>query len=123
MQEQKMVLIVEDDPASSDIVAYLLRHVGMKTVVAQTGEDALKILHQQRVDLVFVDLALPGIDGWQLLQSVRADSAGQNLPLVAITAYYDANVGQKARQAGFAACLPKPATHDMIRDLLPLIES
>lgn len=104
------ILYVEDDKASGDILARLLKHLKIEADIVQTAEGALEKISGTAYDLVVVDLALPGIDGWRLLQALRDDPQHHNLKVVALTAFHNASIAQQARQAGFLTCLPKPAT-------------
>ena len=62
------VLIVEDEPEFAALVELWVGQAGYRTVTARTGPDALRRFHDERPDLVVLDVALPGLDGWQLLE-------------------------------------------------------
>ncbi len=116
------VLIVEDEVDAQNILIPLLHQHNINTSTALTGEEALEKLRQELPTLAIVDLALPGMDGWQLLQAMRSDSLLVNVPAVAITAYYSTNVAQEAIEAGFIAFFPKPINartfvHDLVNAL------
>ena len=68
-----VVLVVDDDPAVLRVTAELFRHLGYHVLAAETGYDALAILRSgDRVDILFADLCMPGIDGDRLVEMARA---------------------------------------------------
>jgi CheY-like chemotaxis protein len=114
------VLIVEDDPASRDILVQLVAHHEYDSDAVVSAEDALDLLGQTSYTLVLIDLALPQMDGWGLLRAMRANPNWQG-SAVAVTAYYDSLVAHQAKEAGFLACFPKPVNSDVIENLLGLL--
>ena len=104
----RRVLLVEDDPDGQEVVTRLLRHAHYTVEAALTAEDALVMLDKQRYALAIVDLALPNLSGWELLQIIRARPDATPLPCVAVTAFHSPEVAIKAIAAGFRAYFPKP---------------
>ena len=102
------VLVVEDDPDGQEVVTRILRHHRITTDVASNAEDALKKLTATHYDLAIIDLALPTMNGWALLQAIKASATQSKLPCVAVTAFHSAEVAVEAIQAGFVAYFPKP---------------
>lgn len=102
------VLVVEDDPDGQEVVSRILRHHSMTVDVAPTGEDAFEFLANNNYDLAIIDLALPAIDGWKVLESIKSSPELSAIPCVAVTAFHSSDVAVKAIQAGFAAYFPKP---------------
>ena len=117
------VLIVEDDPASQDILEQLLNYHQIGADVAGTAEEALDYLATKAYALAIIDLALPGMDGWELLDALQSSPRTSTLRSVAITAYYDPGLAKQARIAGFQACFPKPATQDLVQRLRSMIDN
>ena len=77
------VLIVEDEPEFAALVELWIGQAGYRTVTARTGPDALRRFYDERPDLVILDVALPGLDGWQLLERLREFS---RVPIIMVTA-------------------------------------
>lgn len=77
------VLIVEDEPEFAALVEVWVGKAGYRTVTARTGPDALRRFYDERPDLVVLDVALPGLDGWQLLERLREFS---RVPIIMVTA-------------------------------------
>ncbi|WP_086828205.1 response regulator transcription factor [Allokutzneria sp. NRRL B-24872] len=81
-----IVLVVEDDRAVREALQLSLRRQGHEVHVADSGEQGLAFLREQRPDLVLVDLMLPGIDGFETCRRIRAEG---DLPIIVLTARSD----------------------------------
>jgi CheY-like chemotaxis protein len=105
-----LFLIVEDEPDSANMLEMILAPAGVPTQLADTAEDALVALRQNPSGyaLVIIDLALPGKDGFALLDAIKSDASLSHLPTVAITAYHTPELRSRATKAGFSAYVPKP---------------
>ena len=103
-------LIVEDEPDSAAMLNMILAPAGVPTELATNAEDALTLLHQNPTGyaMVIIDLALPGKDGFALLETLKRDATLSKLPTVAITAYHTPELRSRATKAGFSAYFPKP---------------
>ena len=102
------VLVVEDDPDGQEVVAVLLRHHRIAADMVFRAEEALELLSQNQYTLAIIDLSLPGMDGWTLLNNIQRNPQTSNLPCIAITAFHSPEIIMKAIQAGFLAYFPKP---------------
>src|SRR5262245_65526025 len=80
------VLIVDDDPALSEMLTIVLRNEGFAPVVCPTGDRALAMMREHRPELVLLDLMLPGKDGIDVCREMRAESG---VPIVMLTAKND----------------------------------
>jgi len=110
------VLLVEDDPTVAQAVSGLLQGQGHAVVHAPQGLAALAALRGEAFDLAFLDLDLPGLDGYGLARLLRAQ--GHALPLVALTARADAGSERAALEAGMDGFLRKPVTGGMLAEAL-----
>jgi len=86
MKRLKSVLVVEDEQAISDLVAFHLDHNGYEAVVSSDGARALKLLKSRAPSLLILDLMLPDIDGMEILKAVRSNSRTARLPVILLTA-------------------------------------
>ncbi|MNK21005.1 Autoinducer 2 sensor kinase/phosphatase LuxQ [compost metagenome] len=111
-QRQLRVLLVEDDPLVADVHAGLLAARGAQVVLAAHALAALAELASAAVDVVLLDLDLPGVDGWQLLQML--ESQGCTVPVVVLTARNDADLAGRVTAAGAVALLHKPTTGEAL---------
>lgn len=100
------VLIIEDDPDTRDLVGRLLTMHGYGVRTASNGWEGLLAL-EERVDLILLDMMLPGMDGLTFLRSLRGQKAGQMIPVVMMTAMDPSDVLPKVRPFGVNEVLPK----------------
>lgn len=112
------ILVVEDEYDSIQMVSKILRHHGVEVHIARNGYECLEKLELLVPDLIIMDLALPGMDGWETLAKIRTNPLTESLPVVAITAYHSVSVEEDAKEAGFNAYFPKPlSTKGIIQQL------
>lgn len=108
MMEKWRVLLVEDDPDGQELVRRILLHHKIQADVVDNAEQALTLMKVQDYAGVIIDLTLPGMSGWSLLDLIQRSDQTTDLPCVAITAYHSPDVAVAARQAGFAGYFAKP---------------
>jgi CheY-like chemotaxis protein len=112
------LLVVEDDPDGQELLSRMLNYHHIPFDVVYDGESAIELLEEQVYSGALVDLALPGVDGWTLLNVIHNNPATADLPCVAMTAYHSADLAVKAVEAGFRAYFPKPLdSSTFVRDL------
>jgi two-component system cell cycle response regulator DivK len=117
------VLVVEDTDDDLAMVSKILGFHGIQVYVARNGEQCLDMLYDVHPDLVIMDLAMPGMDGWQTLAAIRSDAHFAGLPIVAATAYYNTDMGDEAHNAGFDAYFEKPLNpRSLVQNLSELIK-
>ncbi|RDD81545.1 response regulator [Dyella tabacisoli] len=115
----RQLLLVEDDSVVAAAVTGLLQIQGHIVTHVSNGLQGLQMLDQHRFDAVFVDLDLPGLDGHQWAQLVRArEPHGERLPMIAITARSGGDEEALARSAGMDGFLRKPLTGEQLGDAL-----
>jgi len=117
-------LVIEDEADSMELVQGILEYHGIRSVGAPTAEDAFKAMEKQTPDLFIVDLALPGMDGWGFLKQLKSDDRWSHIPRVAVTAYHNPFLAEKAVEAGFHAYFAKPIdATSFVRELQDIIEA
>ncbi|MBN1564568.1 MAG: response regulator [Anaerolineae bacterium] len=118
------ILIVEDENDSHEVVQTILAYHNIQSIHAATAEDALVMLADTTPTLIIIDLALPGMDGWQLLAALNTMAHLANVPRVAITAYHHLELADQALAAGFDAYFAKPIeAASFVHDLAAVIEN
>ncbi|MBW4442624.1 MAG: response regulator [Plectolyngbya sp. WJT66-NPBG17] len=100
------ILVIDDDRDSNALAAFVLRESGASVLTASSGMEALQKLNETPVDLVVSDIGMPELDGYELLQQIRANSI--STPAIALTAYAGGSDQQRAIKAGFQVHLAKP---------------
>ena len=83
---KKKVLIVDDEPNIIVPLQFLMEQNGYEVIVAATGEEAMAALAANQPDLILLDIMLPGIDGYQVCQTIRAESRWQDIKIIFISA-------------------------------------
>ncbi|MBN2304395.1 MAG: response regulator [Anaerolineae bacterium] len=118
------VLVIEDESDTRELVQDILEYHKITTLSALTAEHALDVLKQHTPTLILVDLALPGMSGWEFLSELQRDPRLNSIPCVAFTAYHSSELVNKAIEAGFAAYFPKPLdATSFIRELQAIVEN
>jgi CheY-like chemotaxis protein len=107
------VLLVEDCPDNRRLLHHHLRAAGVEVLLASDGLIAESIARAARLDLILLDLAMPGRDGIETLRALR--SCGVNAPAIALTASIDAATAEKSLEAGFVRVLTKPVDPSTLR--------
>jgi PAS domain S-box-containing protein len=102
------ILLVEDQADTLTMFRDALESAGAQVRAMATGAEAVREMEQWRPDLVVTDLGLPGMDGYELLKTIREMAAHRNVPAVAVSAYARPDDRSRALEAGFQAHLAKP---------------
>lgn len=102
------ILIIEDDPIITNLLEYQLRRAGYRILRAPDGSQGLTMAKAKAPDLFLLDLMLPDIDGFQVIEQLRADPQTAATPLLIITARTKRSDREKAMQLGADAYFAKP---------------
>lgn len=111
------VLVVDDDAGVRQMIADALAAEHYQVQAAQDGREAIAQAKRQRPDLILLDVNMPQVDGWEVLESLRA-TAGRQTPVVVMTAGFEAQ--DRALATGAQGYLGKPFELD---DLLSIVEA
>lgn len=106
------ILIVDDEEVLQDVLTSLVRREGWTPLSARTGEEALQVLEREEVDLVLLDLMLPGMSGMEVMRQVLAQDPDQ--VVVIITAYSSIEGAIEAMRDGAFHYIPKPFKNDEV---------
>lgn len=104
----RRVVYIEDNAANLALVTKVLGHVGYEVEGAGTGEDGLDCIQRDPPDLVLLDLDLPGIDGFEVVQKIKAIPALSAIPFIAISASVMKQERKMALDAGCFSFIEKP---------------
>ena len=102
------ILVAEDSDSMRHLICSTLRGEGYKTIEAMDGEDAIKQLEENDVDLVISDLKMPKIDGMELLKYLRSHELFKSLPVVMLTTESQYSKVIEAKNAGINSWIIKP---------------
>jgi excisionase family DNA binding protein len=113
------VLIVDDDEMVRATLTELLATVQREVVAAASGEEALAILKTTEVDLVLLDLSLPGLDGVETFRHIQALRPG--VPVIIVTGYWDSALMAQALEIGPFTAIAKPVRFDQMHRIVERI--
>jgi CheY-like chemotaxis protein len=102
------VLLVEDNEDNRTIYTTILRHVGHEVIEASNGEDGIRLALERQPNVILMDVAMPGIDGWEATRRLKGDPQTARIPVIALTAHAMAEDRQRAADAGCEGYLAKP---------------
>ena len=108
MTAHPSVLVVDDDRDNLEMLAEYLTLAGCTVATASSGTEAIAVAESVRPDVVLMDLALPGMDGWEATRRVKAHPLLQQTIVIAVTAHSLADHKEKAMHAGCDSVVVKP---------------
>jgi len=82
----KCILCVEDEPEMIDLMRLILGRRGFEVKGAHGGAEGLKMIHEDKPDLILLDLMMPDMDGWEVYQQLKADEKTRDIPVIVVTA-------------------------------------
>lgn len=106
------ILIVDDEEIIRSLVRLTLVRAGYDVLEAESGEEALDLLRRRPVDLIILDVMMPGLDGFDVCRQIRRDSVAPAVPILMLSARKDARARQHSREVGANAYLTKPVNGD-----------
>jgi len=115
----RRILIVDDSRSNADALCELLQFEGAEVTVESVATKAIERAGRERYDLIISDIAMPDIDGYAMLRSIRSAGANRNTPAIAYSGYSGASEIDRAHAAGFDRHLTKPID---VENLLAAIE-
>jgi CheY-like chemotaxis protein len=112
------VLIVDDNADAANSLGRLLTLLDYQTLVVHDGPSAIREVEHFAPGVVLLDLGMPGMDGLQTAEQIRALPAARNVSLIAVTGWGQERDRQRTEAAGFIAHLTKPVNTDQLEALL-----
>lgn len=117
-REPIRALVVDDNHLNRLYLRFMLERLDAQVLLASDGEDALRLMSSAltpRIDIIFMDLMMPGLDGFETTQVLRQTPTGASLPIIAVTAHVDDDLRVQTQAAGFDEILLKPAELPTLR--------
>lgn len=106
------ILVVDDNPTNIQVLFDLLSEIGYRVAIAKSGEAALQRLQSFHPDIILLDVMMPGIDGFETCQRLKADSATNDIPVIFMTALSDTVDKVKGLSLGAVDYITKPIQHE-----------
>lgn len=115
---QRRVLVVDDNKDAGNSMGMLLKYLGSDVQVVHDGARALATMESYRPDVVLLDIGMPGMDGFEVARQVRQRPEFNNVMLIALTGWGQAEDRNRTQAAGFDYHLVKPADITALQSLL-----
>lgn len=116
------ILVVDDDPHVGDFIRKTLEREGYSVFQASDGQEALKIIEREPVlDLVIADIIMPGMDGYELLKTIRQEYETRVLPFVFLTAKGSTEEVIEGWDSGANYYITKPCSSEVLRSSVHLV--
>lgn len=112
-----LALIVDDEPSSLQLLTRMAEQAGYQVSMATDGESGLSVARRERPDLILLDIGMPKVDGWEVLDALEKESALRSIPTVVVTVDDDR---RRALAAGASDHLVKPVNREELIDILKL---
>ena len=116
MATQARVLVVEDNETNMMIFRDILTAAGHTVLEATRASDVFRLTVEEHPDLILMDIQLPGMDGFEIVERLKKDPALRSIPIVALTAHAMAAHRQKAMEAGCSGYITKPIRSKEFRE-------
>lgn len=114
------ILLVDDEKMNLKILETILRRDGYQFFEAESGEETLKILERENIDLILLDLMMPGMDGYQTLERIKQNLSTSFIPVIIASALKESVDIEKGLELGANDYFTKPLSDDDRRFQLPL---
>jgi CheY-like chemotaxis protein len=117
------ILVADDDVDTVTSFALLLRQIGHQVETATNAKAVLETVRQTLPQLIFLDIGLPDMDGWQLALLLKRELRDHAFALVAVTGHADSDSHIRSRKAGFDAHVAKPVDMALLDSILKQMQS
>ncbi len=116
--EQKTILVIEDNEMNMKLMRAVMRVGNYRMVEAMDAETGLRLVKEARPDMILMDIQLPGMDGLNATQIIKADPNLKNIPIFALTGFAMESDKEKASDVGFEGYIVKPFNVKVLLDTI-----
>ena len=121
MNVEATVLVIEDQEFTERVIRAALRDRPFEVMAAADGDEGLRMLRENRPDLLLLDLALPGKDGWEILEEMSADPELSSIPVIIVSAQGRSAVEARSEDYDIAALINKPFRVPELRQAVDMV--
>ena len=114
ISQENTILVVDDTPTNLQVLFDLLSEQGYRVAIAKNGETALQRLQSSQPNLILLDVMMPGIDGFETCQRLKANPATRDIPVIFMTALSDSVDKVKGLSVGAVDYITKPIQHEEV---------
>jgi CheY-like chemotaxis protein len=118
----RRILVADDDVDTVESFALLLRSLGHTVELATSSAAALELARRSRPELVFLDIGMPGMDGWEVARVLRGEAGPDGVRIIAVTGRGEQEDFSRSRKAGFDAHVVKPMDFDLVKSILAQLD-
>jgi DNA-binding response OmpR family regulator len=115
---EAVVLVIEDESLIVRVIKESVADLPIKLLSAPDGISGLAMVKEHMPTLVLLDLALPGIDGWEILDDIRSHASTESMPVVIVTAHGDTAMEVESRKRGANGFVAKPFRPNDLREVI-----
>ncbi len=108
----KRILVIEDNETNIYLVSFILKKNDYEVIEARSGEEGVEIAAKEKLDLILMDIQLPGIDGLETTKRIRESEVGRKSPIIALTSFAMTGDREKSLAAGCTGYIEKPINPD-----------
>jgi DNA-binding response OmpR family regulator len=119
--EEKTILVVDDDLRVLEVCCNMLAEEGYQVVPAASGEESLKLAAEFDPDLIILDIVMPGIDGYEVCERLRAHDKLSNIPIIFLSGVEKKEERSKSFDVGGDLFLKKPFSREQLVGLVKVI--
>jgi DNA-binding response OmpR family regulator len=110
VEDDVKVLLIEDDAAAAEMYRLRLAADGYQVVIGRDGEEGLRMASDEAPDFIYLDLRLPGLDGFEVLERLRAGATTMHIPVIILTNYGEPELRERGLKLGALEFLVKADT-------------
>jgi CheY-like chemotaxis protein len=117
------VLLVEDNPMICEMIAERLGLMGYQTDCAPSAEIAIEQARVEQPEVILMDISLPGMDGWEATEKLKADARTRDIPVIALTAHAMVEARERSLEAGCSDFETKPVNFTRLAEKIEALAS
>jgi two-component system, cell cycle response regulator DivK len=110
------ILVIEDNVQNMYLIRFLLESNGLTVLEALNGQDGIRLAHEEKPEIILLDIQLPGMDGYEIAKIIRSSSDIKDIPIIAVTSYAMAGDRERILAAGATDYIEKPINPETFVD-------
>jgi len=112
LDKKKTILSIDDNLMNQGVMEYIIEKMGYRFLAAYNAEESLRLLKQEKIDLILMDIQLPKVNGYKLTEVIKNEEEYKSIPIIAMTAYSQTEDREKCLAAGMIDFIVKPVDID-----------